>query len=123
MENYLWKFYWDCHRQGDVTGLFVATEEEVNDLIGKYVYFGEILGKHSEVYGNIEEGEIEKLDLDSETVEKVSKILGYTWSGYNPLDYVKYNCKKCGCNYFEDEFNKEKNMCNYCLEEMVENNE
>lgn len=88
MERYLWKFYWDCGRQGDVEGLFVATENEVKDLIGKEVYFGEILGKHSEVYGAIEEGEITKLDLDSETVEKVTKLLGDTWSGYNPLQYL-----------------------------------
>jgi hypothetical protein len=33
---------------------------------GKEVYFGEILGKHSEVSGTLEEGEIKKLDLDSE---------------------------------------------------------
>ena len=86
--NYLWKFFWDCHRQGSVRGLFVATEEEVKSIIGKSVYFGEILGKHSEVYGVIEDGEITKVDLDSETVDKVSKILGTTWSGYNPLNYL-----------------------------------
>lgn len=88
-KNYLWKFYWDCKRQGEVTGLFVATEEEVKNLIGKEVNFGEILGKHSEVYGTIEEGEITKVDLDSETVEKVQKVLGYTWSGYNPENYLQ----------------------------------
>lgn len=87
-EKYLWKFGWGLS-YGDVEGLFVATEEEVVDLIGKEVYFGEINGKHSEIYGEIEEGEIEKVGLDPETVAKVSAVLGDTWSGYNPLHYVE----------------------------------
>lgn len=87
-EKYLWKFGWDCGRQGEVKGLFVATESEINNIIGKPVYFGEILGKHSEIYGTIDDGEITKMDLDSETVEKVAAILGETWSGYNPLHYL-----------------------------------
>jgi hypothetical protein len=89
--NYLWRFYWDCGRQGNVEGLFVATEKEIEELVGKEIYFGEILGKHSEIYGTIEKGEITKVDLDSETVEKVVKVLGNTWGGYNPFDYLEEN--------------------------------
>ena len=89
MNKFLWKFNWDCGRQGEVEGLFVATEEEVNGIIGKEVYFGEILGKHSEVYGTIEESEITKIHLDFETVKKVTALLGETWSGYNPFDYIE----------------------------------
>jgi hypothetical protein len=86
--RYLWSFYWNCGRNGSVTSLFVATEEEVNAAIGKDIYFGEILGKHSEVYGTLEANDVAKLDLDSETVEKVTTLLGKTWSGYNPLEYL-----------------------------------
>lgn len=121
MKRFLWKFYWDCGRQGDLEGIFVATEKEVNDLIGKDVNFGEVLGKHSEVYGTIEKDEITKIDLDSETVEKVTKVLGETWSGYNPLGYVRYDCEKCGCSYSEDEFNIELNICSCCEFEEQEN--
>jgi hypothetical protein len=88
MDKKLFKFLWDCG-YGNVEGLFVSTKEEVDNLIGKNVYFGEILGKHSEVYGTIQEGEITKIDLDTETVEKVSKILGEIWSGYNPFNYLE----------------------------------
>lgn len=88
MKKYLYRFLWDCGRQGYVEGLFVASESKIEEVIGKTVSFGEILGKHSEVYGVIERDEIEKIDLDSETVEKVTKILGDTWSGYNPLAYL-----------------------------------
>lgn len=116
-ERFLWKFEWDCGRQGTLESLFVATEEEVKELIGQEVNFGEVLGKHSEVYGTIDEGEITQVDLDSETVEKVTAILGDTWSGYNPLHYVSYKCSECGCSYHGDEFNKEKNLCEYCARE------
>lgn len=120
MKRYLWKFYWNCGRSGEVEGLFVATEDEINNAIGKQVIFGEILGKHSEIFGDFGKEDIEKLDLDFETVEKVSKILGKTWSGYNPLNYVRYDCEKCGLDYYSDEFNQEKNMCVYCAEEESE---
>ena len=86
---YLWNFYWDCGRMGELTGLFVATEEEIEDIIGKEIYFGEILGKHSEIFGKIKSGDITKVDLDSETVTKVSKVLGIVWSGHYPFDYIE----------------------------------
>lgn len=49
----------------------------------------EIQCKHSEVYGTIEESEITKIHLDFETVKKVTALLGETWSGYNPFDYIE----------------------------------
>ena len=88
-ENYAWKFHWDCGRSGKVESIFIATEEEVQDLIGQYVDFGEILGKHSEICGFVEENEVTKLDLDCETVQKVTAVLGDTWSGRNPFEYIK----------------------------------
>lgn len=115
--KYLWRFYWDCGRQGNLEGLFVATENEIKEVIGKDVYFGEVLGKHSEIYGTIEENDIKKIDLDYKTVEKVEKVLGDTWSGFNPFEYVEYECGKCEDRYGINEFNKEKGICIYCLEE------
>jgi len=116
-KKYLWKFDADCGRQGNLEGLFVATKQEIKDTVGKYAYFGEVLGKHSEVCGNIEKKEIIKVDLDSETVEKVSKILGETWSGFNPTHYIQYECTVCGDRYGADEFNKEKTVCSYCAKD------
>ena len=52
----LYKFYWDCGRQGDIESIFIATEKDIKANIGEEVYFGEILGKHSEIYGILEEG-------------------------------------------------------------------
>jgi len=122
-EKYLYKFNWDCGRQGEVEGLFVATESEVEYAIGKEAYFGEILGKHSEVYGTIEEGEITKIDIDSNSVTQVAEHLGETWSGYNPLHYIKYDCQVCEDRYAGEEMysTEEDNMiCKYCHKEKSE---
>ena len=91
MDRFLWRLNFDCGRMGSVRGLFVATDSEVSDIMGKSVYFGEVLGKHSEIHGTIDTGEITKVDLDSETVDKVSKVLGTNWSGFNPFDYLEEN--------------------------------
>jgi len=97
--------------------LFVATDKEIEEAIGKYTYFGEVLGKHSEVYCNLTEDHIKKLDLDSETVAKVSVLLGSTWSGFNPLYYIKYMCNECEDNFRSDEMfdiTEDNEICEYC---------
>ncbi|ATO50997.1 hypothetical protein P4V86_15460 [Brevibacillus laterosporus] len=88
MERFLWRFYWDWGRSGELEGLFVATENEIQGLAGKSAYFGEVLGKHSEVYGTLEQGDFAKINLDSETVEKVVEVLGVSWSGFDPRHYL-----------------------------------
>lgn len=104
----LWSFYWDCGRQGEVEGLFKATREEIENAIGKEVYFGEILGKHSEVYGTLEEDDIELVS------DNPIEVMNATESGYNPLEYLNYYCEECGSSYGADEYNIKKNMCCYC---------
>ena len=84
----LYRFYWDCGRNGSVEGIFIAEEEDVKNAIGENVYFGEILGKHSEVYGILEESDIKELNVSSITVKELEKIAGTNICGYNPLDYL-----------------------------------
>lgn len=84
----LYRFYVDCGRMGSLEGLFIATQGEVNRAIGKEAYFGEVLGKHSDVQGVIEAHEIELVSNDQEKVEWLLSILGYNVSGFNPLDYI-----------------------------------
>lgn len=95
-ELFLWRFYLDCGRSGSLVGLFVASEYDVEQAIGKEVYFGEVLGKHSEVYAELGEHHFSKVDLDSQTVMKVKFVLGRNWSGFNPLEYVRNYCEECG---------------------------
>ena len=93
----LCRFHWDCGRQGDVTGLFVADAEEIENAIGMRVYFGEILGKHSEVYGELEEDDIEVISEDQEKIDWLIGLMdGWTISGYNPLHYLRVSCERCG---------------------------
>ena len=82
------QFFWDCGRMGDVDGIFVTTQEELDKAYGKEVYFGEILGKHSEVYGTLEEKDITVLSDDQEFITKFVEIVGENPSGYNPLSYI-----------------------------------
>jgi len=86
----LYRYHMDCGRMGNVTGLFVADSVKVKTAIGRQVYFGEILGKHSEIYGTLEAGEIEALTTDRDFIEKAEK-LKVVPSGYNPLDYLEEN--------------------------------
>ncbi len=88
MKN-LYSFYADCGRQGSLDGLFIATQEEVDNAIGKYMYFGEVLGKHSEVEGNLEANEITLVSEDRDKVEWLLGILGNCVSGFNPLEYIR----------------------------------
>ena len=86
----LWHFHWDCGRMGDLSSLFLATEEEVKGVVGRHIYFGEVLGKHSEIHGDIEEGDIELVTDDAHVCKVLSeKLDGKTLSGTNPLDYLE----------------------------------
>ena len=120
----LWSFYWDCGRQGYVEGIFIATEAEVNKAIGCEANFGEILGKHSEIYGTIEEGEIKELKVSQSTVFELLSVIGRNISGYNPLDYIEPRemCEKCEDFYEEGESNlyvtdDGKIICESCVDE------
>jgi len=86
--NNLYSFYADCGRMGSLDGLFIATQEEVDKAIGKHMYFGEVLGKHSEVEGTLEAKEITLVSDDQDKVEWLLGILGYSVSGFNPLEYI-----------------------------------
>lgn len=85
----LYKFYWDCGRMGYLDGLFVATQEEVDEAIGKEIYFGEVLGKHSDIYGILDEEDIEEISIGEDTISKIIEVTGSTLSGYNPIEYYQ----------------------------------
>lgn len=87
----IYEFNWDCGRMGDLNGCVVATKEEVVELIGKEIYFGEVFGKHSEVYGILEASDLKVLSEDQDFINKAQEIFGghSTISGYNPFDYYE----------------------------------
>lgn len=59
----------------------------MTDAIGKRVYFGEILGKHSEILGELEEKDLRVLTEYHDFIEKFEEF-GCA-SGYNPLQYIE----------------------------------
>jgi hypothetical protein len=82
----IYKFYWNCGRMGDLSSVFVAAADAVAAAIGKEVYFGEVLGKHSEVGGTLA---AEDITLASDDPSAVSVVESLKLSvGLNPLSYL-----------------------------------
>lgn len=96
----VWKWHWDCGRAGDLDGVFVATRKKVQAAIGKEAYFGEVLGKHSEVYGDLKEKEFKNLSSDPVVVAFVKEHGPF---GRNPLSAVSVACDDCGDRMEEDD--------------------
>lgn len=110
-QEVLYKFYWDCGRQGDVEGIFKAKKSFVESVIGNEVYFGEILGKHSEVCGDLEDKDLEIISEDPIVVMNTPE------SGYNPLEYMQFECSICKCDMgIEELSDEEKCICYDCAE-------
>lgn len=84
----IYKLIVDCGRMGDLRGVFEATPEQVEELMGKTVYFGEVLGKHSEVVVTIDEDCIAFLTDDEDFIEK-ARLYKLIPTGYNPFDYLE----------------------------------
>ena len=85
----LYKFIYDYGRHGMLHGLFIADEESVKQAVGKHVYFGEVLGKHSEVQGDLTERDFLIQSEDQELIQKLLDVFEKpTLCGYNPLHYI-----------------------------------
>ena len=110
-DEVLYKFYWDCGRQGDVEGIFKAKKSFVESVIGNEVDFGDILGKHSDVYGTLDEEDLEIISEDPIVVMNTHE------SGYNPLKYMQFECSVCECVMgIEELSDEEKCICYDCAE-------
>ena len=87
----IYKLNLDCGRYCSLYGIFVADKEYVDTLIdsGIEIYFGEVLGKHSDVSLIIKETDI---DLITDDVKVVDMFEEYELStGINPFDYHASN--------------------------------
>lgn len=87
MSKILVEFYWDCGRSGELTGLFVTTKEKLENLYGQEAYFGEVLGKHSEISGTITEDDFTVRTDNQECIKLFEELIGE--QGFNPFDYVE----------------------------------
>lgn len=87
MTKHIYRFSQDFRRMGSLNGVFVSTPHEIEKILGKTVYFGEVLGKHSDVECEIGSDNIAILTSDADFIEKFEE-LGMS-NGFNPLDYVE----------------------------------
>lgn len=85
----IYSFKWDVGRMGILEGLFVAYPEDIDSIIDKEIYFGEVLGKHSEIFGTIRKGDFEILSYNKTFTDDFIFNLGEgTIIGTNPFDYL-----------------------------------
>lgn len=82
----LFKMNFDCGRMGSLEGIFIADTEDVDYLYNNRIsiYFGEVLGKYSEISGTIGTDEIKLITTDDKVLDIFEKY--ELESGYNPLD-------------------------------------
>lgn len=71
MNKAVYKFHLDYGRMGELYGIFIANKNEVDELVasGKEIYYGEVLGKHSEVCAPLTTNDFTLLTDDIEMVE------------------------------------------------------
>lgn len=85
---FLYRYRW-IRRDGIIEGLFITDKNSLLDGVEETVHFGEVLGKYSDVSGELK---FEHLDLISDDQDYIQKTLEIfktkTLSGYNPLEYV-----------------------------------
>jgi len=88
MKEAIFKMSIDCGRNGTLEGVFISTVERVTILTsGKFdVYFGEVLGKHSEICGEIKPTDVAFITDESLVVELFKKHS--LESGFNPFHYT-----------------------------------
>ena len=88
----LYKFHWDGGRMGDLEGIFVATPAEIEAVIGRTAIFGEVLGKHSDIRGQLEAKDFTKIETTLGFATEYQRI--FVSTGFNPFSYLA--CEECG---------------------------
>lgn len=110
----LFEFFWDCGRGGCLQGAFAATQEQVDRVMGHEVYFGEVLGKHSEVRGILEPEDLQVLTEDADFIAKAIEY-GLLPIGWNPLDHAGERCDWCGERSLELKETEKGELCPFCI--------
>lgn len=75
-------------RMGELNGVFVSTDEELESNKGKAAYFGEVLGKHSDIFTDEWFDYLTLLTDDQDFIKKAIRY-GLASSGFNPLEYIE----------------------------------
>ena len=70
----LYKYSEHFGSQGMLEGLFFATAQDMQSMMNKEIYFGEVLGKHSEVETIIKKDSVTLITDDAEEVQRLQKL-------------------------------------------------
>lgn len=74
---------------GEIEALFIATDVQLEEAYGKTAYFGEIFGKHSEVFAKLTDDKFNIVSDDKHVVESLRTALGEDCCGPNPLNFIE----------------------------------
>jgi hypothetical protein len=83
----------DFGRMGSLDGLFITRPEVLELLYGAKCYFGEVLGKHSDIWADLKPEHFTVHGVDSliqlnPLTTAATEGDWHTITGYNPLDYI-----------------------------------
>lgn len=84
--KHIYRFNLDCGRMGEITSILVSTPAQIEAIAGKHVNFGEVLGKHSEIYFDVSPTQFTAVTSDELAVEMFEKF--GLWTGLDPFAYV-----------------------------------
>lgn len=82
----LYKYSQDFGRQGYLSRTFIIDSEEIGKWKGSEVYFGEALGKYSEIFDKLDDSTLTLVTSDQEFIAKLEQF-GLQSTGFNPLNY------------------------------------
>ncbi len=105
-----WKGY--SGRGGDIEGMFAVDRaglDRLVELIGTTVYFGEVLGKHSDVCLDLEWNQFTTRANGEQAAMVVAILDTNSFGGFNPLDYDL--CEECGDTFTAN--NCKPGQCGY----------
>jgi hypothetical protein len=97
----IYKFDVQVGRMGDLSGIFVTTKNEIDEIINseRIVYFGECLGKHSDIYFKLKD---DMFTLVSDNQDFVNIFNDHDMeTGVNPVS--RYQDYKNDGGYDDDE--------------------
>ena len=102
----LFKMNIDCGRMGNLESVFVAEKEDIDYMIKNKVgiYFGEVLGKHSEILGSLDNPLTQMLSVgDTDNFEE-SEDSPIEWSNCMVQEYIDFKRKGTIPEYYKEEY-------------------
>lgn len=82
----IYKYNENFGRMGYLSGVFIEDSDKTKEMLGSNVYFGEILGKHSEIVGTMSNKTLTFVTADPTIIQLFEEF--ELSNGTNPFDYL-----------------------------------